>query len=938
VASSGNQEQDIERAVESSNKSLIDYDQFITEPDYFMTALRENPLDHIHRMKRDMDAWDTRFMNVRNPKRNSAGAELSKVDEETEARKILDKVTLPQIVRTHLKENLEQYSRNEILAAAQNQLQHSETHFMRVIFGKELENYTPSASLRNSWSNSFLEHDSPLNGRRRKSSMLKEAMSAAIAAVDGAGDSVSLHTPLSSTSPSLQDALRAQCRLDQAQDSIEGKNSPSVISVATSEKEYEADILRSLPPLGDAQFSTTLRAPNAAAGDVEQSILTMPSVAEGEDETLTHRSAESTGNNLLDPAAEAGSNAGSSAGDDSDRDDNASTHGDEVEAALPRSTPATEAAVQEVDQHGQPQDPSDARTVPAKNSHDLGLTVDVNLVSTPSTVPTATLIPVTAANTTGNQEGGGAGGGFGRRSSPMRMAKGNAAQKVYIRYTDTKPSSNALQEFESFMKLQDPNFTKAKAEGRKRANQKCKYRLAPSLRGDPELLAAAIAQQQRAALLLQQQQQLTELSNLHGSTATSLHGSDTKKHIFKSSNVIDLETTLGKDIHLRPKVSLKRIVMERLKSEVAVFQAMYPKASMLQRRNFIESFQRNFPDSEITVEDFEEAAKGLTLGRQASVGYFPPSPTSNAPMGPELGKRRQVDANDHIPMHMLTLAKKMMNPGSPSGSRAVSPTGGGAPRSPLAGNSRGKLISRGGTSGSPIRPGTSSSPKGAMSPKRGSLLRSSSMFMLDVAESAVNVVHSPAETKEAVTNILTLTDDEQAIETSRTFETFESSATAQTPNPQELVTPVQRRIEAAKSRRRHSILMNATQAMLQMNEDEMLNSYDVELDDDNAHVEDWQRYTIQCIVKEKSGERKILPSIATKKTMDSLALSGKRYRGESGGGYSLITLPSKQSEQPISGPTSYMELYKTSFHIPTSRRMKEKIQKELKEAAKNLNY
>eukprot|EP01033_Poteriospumella_lacustris_P003099 gene3099-2273_t len=697
--------------------SLVDYSQFIAEPDYFMTALRENPLSHIQRTKRDLDAWDTRFLNVRNTKRNSSGAELNKADEEAAALKIVEKVTLPQIVRTHLKEDLQHYSRNAVLAAAHEQLQNSETHFMRIIFGKELDSYQPPKSLRNSWNasrnTSFLDDDGPDGGRRRRrrKNPIRAAMDAAVEAVGGEQESSS--TLLSSSTPTLRTLLTPPPTYHgvppiptmphtpgSPAHTHDGKHSPSAVSVATSEKEYEADILRSLPTLGDAHFSSTLRAPSADPHHLmnEPSIMTMPSVAEGDAESAVSQreyAPPAIGQTKTEDSFDVGSTAGSSIAEDSDRDDASSIAGDDANAMSRRpsqvsqqanadgaATSTTAAAIGAVigaeghadgfglahghsDHHapmmGLPplQAPSTDSTVihggavePSAHHHHPGESAGIGILPTVS------------------QDAGNA--------SPISVGRRGrnkaAAQKVYIRYTDTKPASSALQEFESFMKSQDPQFTKAKAEGRKRANQKCKYRLAPSLRGDPELLAAVIAQQQKAA----------RTAAILGTEVASL----TSNSQASPTDVLQ-NTTLGTDIHLRPKVSLKRIIMERLKAEIAVFQAMYPKATMI----------------------------------------------------------------DH----------------------------------------------------------------------------------------------------------------------------------------------------------------------------------------DNAHIEDWQRYTIQCIVKEKSGERKILPSIATKKTMESLALSGKRYRGESGGGYSLITLASKQSEEPIAGPTSYLELYKNSFHIPTSRRMKEKIQKELKEAAKSMH-
>lgn len=1000
----------------SDAPSLVDYSQFIAEPDYFMTALRENPLTHIQRTKRDLDAWDTRFLNVRNAKRNSSGAELNKADEEAAALKIVEKVTLPQIVRTHLKENLQQYSRNAVLAAAHEQLQNSETHFMRIIFGKELDSYQPPKSLRNSWNASrnasFLDDDGPDGSRRRRrrKNPIRAAMDAAVEAVGGAQESSS--TLLSSSTPTLRDLLTpaphgvpplATMPLTPGSPAHthDGKHSPSAVSVATSEKEYEADILRSLPTLGDAHFSSTLRAPSTDPHHLmnEPSIMTMPSVAEGDAESAASQREYSTpavGQTKTEDSFDVGSTAGSSIAEDSDRDDASSIAGDDANAMSRRPSQVS----QQADADGTAPSAKAAAMVAATaadeghsdgfglanghTDHHAPLTIlpPLQAPSTDSTVVHGGTMEPTAHHHHGDSAGPGilptvsqdAG-----NASPISVGRRGrtkaAAQKVYIRYTDTKPASSALQEFESFMKSQDPQFTKAKAEGRKRANQKCKYRLAPSLRGDPELLAAVIAQQQKAA-------------RTAAILGTEVASQTSNSQVSPTEDILQ-NTTLGTDIHLRPKVSLKRIIMERLKAEIAVFQAMYPKATMVQRRTFIESFQSKYPESEITVHDYEEVAQALAGGagggyRSTAAAYSPGGSQRPTAMGPAVFEfeKRPVDVNDHIPIPMMTLAKKMMNTTSAtatsplaatSGSRASSPTamaangakkgrstsiiaGGSPPRSP-SNHLRSKLIERGGgttiASNGPSRemsrPGTattiastaSSPPPRSPKPKRGSLLRSSSTFMLDVAESAVTFVNenneididaAVAAAAQRVTNILTIGDDAQgdALET-RSHVSHDSNATSS------LVSPAQRKMDAAKTRRRHSMLMDATQAMLQMKEDELLDTYDVEIDHDNAHIEDWQRYTIQCIVKEKSGERKILPSIATKKTMESLALSGKRYRGESGGGYSLITLPSKQSEEPIAGPTSYLELYKSSFHIPTSRRMKEKIQKELKEAAKSMH-
>eukprot|EP01040_Poterioochromonas_malhamensis_P021712 gene21712-26253_t len=129
----------------------------------------------------------------------------------------------------------------------------------------------------------------------------------------------------------------------------DGKHSPSAVSVATSEKEYEADILRSLPTLGDAHFSSTLRAPSADPHHLmnEPSIMTMPSVAEGDAESAVSQreyAPPAIGQTKTEDSFDVGSTAGSSIAEDSDRDDASSIAGDDANAMSRRPSQVSQQA------------------------------------------------------------------------------------------------------------------------------------------------------------------------------------------------------------------------------------------------------------------------------------------------------------------------------------------------------------------------------------------------------------------------------------------------------------------------------------------------------------------------------------------------------------------------------------------------------------------
>jgi hypothetical protein len=97
--------------------------------------------------------------------------------------------------------------------------------------------------------------------------------------------------------------------------------------------------------------------------------------------------------------------------------------------------------------------------------------------------------------------------------------------------------------------------------------------------------------------------------------------------------------------------------------------------------------------------------------------------------------------------------------------------------------------------------------------------------------------------------------------------------------------------------------------------------------DETNELQKWQEYTLLNIIQAKNSERKTLPLVALPK---NAGLSGKRYRSQKTGGNLLVTLPAKSEEESISGPTGYLELYKTSFNVKTSSKAKERVLKELK--------
>lgn len=91
---------------------------------------------------------------------------------------------------------------------------------------------------------------------------------------------------------------------------------------------------------------------------------------------------------------------------------------------------------------------------------------------------------------------------------------------------------------------------------------------------------------------------------------------------------------------------------------------------------------------------------------------------------------------------------------------------------------------------------------------------------------------------------------------------------------------------------------------------------------EDPDLANWQQFTVDSILRTKDGERKTLPQVSVKK----LNIQGKRYRSAYANKsfVPLVTLPAKKDEQPISGPTPYLQLYKNGFqvHLTASERAK----------------
>ena len=96
--------------------------------------------------------------------------------------------------------------------------------------------------------------------------------------------------------------------------------------------------------------------------------------------------------------------------------------------------------------------------------------------------------------------------------------------------------------------------------------------------------------------------------------------------------------------------------------------------------------------------------------------------------------------------------------------------------------------------------------------------------------------------------------------------------------------------------------------------------------DETQQLTKWQEYTVQDIITTKDGERKTLPLITLPK---SAQLPGQKFVQRGGHGV-LIKMSAKKDEEPIEGPTSYLELYKSSFRVRISSKKREKVVRELK--------
>jgi hypothetical protein len=96
--------------------------------------------------------------------------------------------------------------------------------------------------------------------------------------------------------------------------------------------------------------------------------------------------------------------------------------------------------------------------------------------------------------------------------------------------------------------------------------------------------------------------------------------------------------------------------------------------------------------------------------------------------------------------------------------------------------------------------------------------------------------------------------------------------------------------------------------------------------EDITSLESWQKYTIECMKKEKTGPKKTLPvlmSTLTEPSNTRKQFTGGRARRWGGG--ALIELPAESEEHMISGPSSYLDVYKTNFKIRSSVKERNKI-------------
>ncbi len=101
--------------------------------------------------------------------------------------------------------------------------------------------------------------------------------------------------------------------------------------------------------------------------------------------------------------------------------------------------------------------------------------------------------------------------------------------------------------------------------------------------------------------------------------------------------------------------------------------------------------------------------------------------------------------------------------------------------------------------------------------------------------------------------------------------------------------------------------------------------------EDITSLEAWQAYTIDCMKREKNGPKKTLPVLST--SQNSFTGNRKQFTGGRArrwGGGALIQLPGDSEEGPITGPSSYLDVYKTNFKIRSSAKERNKIAAELK--------
>jgi hypothetical protein len=100
--------------------------------------------------------------------------------------------------------------------------------------------------------------------------------------------------------------------------------------------------------------------------------------------------------------------------------------------------------------------------------------------------------------------------------------------------------------------------------------------------------------------------------------------------------------------------------------------------------------------------------------------------------------------------------------------------------------------------------------------------------------------------------------------------------------------------------------------------------------DQDPEVLLWQNFTIDILHKEKTGPKKTLPVLIMK---NEGGASSKRYavnKSKRWGSGTLIQLASEQEEAPISGPSSYLEIYKGVQRRKLPDKDRQRITEELK--------